>query len=83
MSPTKLQARLARLGAEETGQTLIEYAGMALLISIVVIVVLTAVGLDLAEMMDEIENTLGLGADNTMDTTPGTDDQAAPTGVVS
>jgi Flp pilus assembly pilin Flp len=81
MSPTNLPARIARLRADETGQTLVEYAGMALLISIVVIVVLTALGLDLAEMMDEIENTLGLGADNTLDTTPGTDDASAPTNV--
>ena len=38
---------------------------------------LAAIGLDLAETFDEIENALGLGADNTIDTTPGTNDAAA------
>ncbi len=77
---TLLRRQLSRLQAED-GQTLIEYGGVALLISIAVLVLLTALGLDIAEGFDEIENTLGLGDDNTIDTTPGTDDASAPAGV--
>jgi Flp pilus assembly pilin Flp len=79
MSPANLQARLARLRSEEAGQTLIEYAGMVLLLAIGSIVILAAVGLDLAELFDAIEDKLGLGAGNT---TPGTDDAASAPGVV-
>jgi Flp pilus assembly pilin Flp len=75
-----LRARIARLRKDE-GQTLIEYALLAFLIAIVSILLLAAIGLDLAETFDEVENALGLGNSNTI-TTPGTDDQAAPTGVV-
>src|SRR5215204_864031 len=75
-----LRGQLARLRKDEEGQTLIEYALLAFLVAIVSILLLAAIGLDLAETFDEIENALGLGADNTV-TTPGTDDQAAPTGV--
>ena len=75
-----LRARIARLRKDE-GQTLIEYALLAFLIAIVSILLLAAIGLDLAETFDEVENALGLGTSNTIDTTPGTDDQAAPTGV--
>ena len=75
-----LRVQLARL-KDESGQTLIEYALLAFLIAIVSIVLLAAIGLDLAETFDKIENSLGLGADNTVDTTPGTDDATAPTGV--
>ena len=60
---------------------MIEYAGMALLISVALIVLLTAIGLDLAEGFDVIENTLGLGESNVVDAAPGIDDAAAPTGV--
>jgi Flp pilus assembly pilin Flp len=81
MSSTYLHARLARVRGEEAGQTMIEYAGMTLLVSIVVIVLLTAMGLDLAELFNEVEDTLGLGTQNTMDTTPGTDDASAPSSV--
>ena len=83
MSPIILKARLARLRTEEAGQTLIEYAGMVLLVSIAVIALLGAIGLDIAEGFDKLEDALGLGADNVVDTAePGQDDQAAPTGVV-
>jgi Flp pilus assembly pilin Flp len=75
-----LRAQMARLRDEE-GQTLIEYALLAFLVAIVSIVLLSAIGLDLAETFDEIENALGLGNDNTVNTTPGTDDATAPTGV--
>jgi Flp pilus assembly pilin Flp len=75
-----VRAQLARLRKDD-GQTLIEYALLAFLIAIVSIVLLYAIGLDLAETFDEIENALGLGVDNTIDTTPGTDDASAPTNV--
>jgi Flp pilus assembly pilin Flp len=81
MSSHPLQRRLARLRSED-GQTMIEYGGVALLISITVILIMAAIGLDIAEGFDYIEDALGLGNDNTIDTAPGTDDQAAPTGVL-
>jgi Flp pilus assembly pilin Flp len=55
-----LRAQMARLRDEE-GQTLIEYALIAFLIAIVSIVLLSAVGFDLAETFDEVENALGVG----------------------
>ncbi len=75
-----LRARIARLRKDD-GQTLIEYALLAFLIAIVSILLLAAIGLDLAETFDEVENALGLGTTNTI-TTPGTDDTAAPAGVL-
>jgi Flp pilus assembly pilin Flp len=75
-----LRAQMARLRDEEEGQTLIEYALLAFLVAIVSIVLLAAIGLDLAETFDEVENALGLGSPNTP-ATPGTDDAVAPTGV--
>ena len=74
-------ARLQRLRWEEDGQTMIEYAGMALLVSIAVILLLSAVGLDLAETFDEIENALGIGATNDIPADPGVSDATPPTGV--
>ena len=81
MTPTDVHARLTRLRSDEAGQTLIEYSGMALLVSIAVIVLLSAIGLDIAEWFDAVEDALGLGAGNTVDTSPGTDDTSAPSGV--
>ena len=75
-----LRAQMARLRTDEEGQTLIEYALLALLIAIVAIMLLAAIGLDLAETFDEVENALGLGAPNTP-AAPGVDDTAAPAGV--
>jgi Flp pilus assembly pilin Flp len=75
-----LRAQMARLRTDEEGQTLIEYALLAFLVAIVSIVLLAAIGLDLAETFDAVENALGLGDDNTI-TTPGVDDTAAPAGV--
>ena len=77
---TYMRVQMSRLRKDEAGQTLIEYALLAFLIAIVSIVLLAAIGLDLAETFDEIENALGLGADNTV-TAPGTDDASAPSGV--
>ena len=81
MISTYLRVQLSRLRQDgESGQTLIEYALLAFLVAIVSIVLLAAIGLDLAETFDEIENALGLGSDNTVGTL-GTDDATAPTGV--
>ena len=82
MSLTKIRAHLTRLRSE-AGQTLIEYGGMVLLVSIAVIIFLSAIGLDLAEVFDRVENELGLGAGNTVDATPGTSDTATAPGVVN
>ena len=80
---TYVRAQWARLREDERGQTLIEYALLAFLIAIVSIVLLSAIGLDLAETFNKIEDSLGLGANNTVDTTPGTNDAAPPAGVNS
>ena len=83
MSPINLKARLARLRTEDAGQTLIEYGGMILLVSIIVIVLLAAIGLDVVEVFNRLEDSLGLGDPNTVDPTePGNNDQAPPTGVL-
>ena len=71
-----VRATLARI-REEEGQTLIEYALLAFLVAIVSILLLTAIGLDLAETFDQVENALGIGAENTV-TTPGVSDVATP-----
>ena len=75
-----LRGQLARLRKDEEGQTLIEYALLAFLIAIVSILLLAAIGLDLAETFDQVENALGIGASNDVGTL-GTDDQTAPDGV--
>jgi Flp pilus assembly pilin Flp len=76
---TYLRARLAALRDDVEGQTLIEYALLAFLIAIVAILLLAAIGLDLAETFNEVEDSLGLGNDNTVATPVGTDDQDVPT----
>ena len=81
MNFLEIRTRLTRLGREEAGQTLIEYAGVALLVSIAVIIILAALGLDLAEGFDYIENSLGLGDPNAVPAAPGVSDTATPTGV--
>ncbi len=75
----QLRAQLARLRKDD-GQTLIEYALLAFLVAIVSIVLLAAIGLDLAETFDEVENALGLNGENDI-ATPGKDDADAPAGV--
>jgi Flp pilus assembly pilin Flp len=81
MTAINVHARVTRRISDESGQTLIEYAGMVLLVSTALIVLLSALGLDLAEWFDAVEDHLGVGGDNTVDSTPGTDDAAAPSGV--
>jgi pilus assembly protein Flp/PilA len=61
-----------RMSDEERGQTLIEYALIATLIAIAAILLLTAVGLDLNETFDSVENALGIGGADSV-TTPGGD----------
>jgi Flp pilus assembly pilin Flp len=77
-----LRAQMARLRDEE-GQTLIEYALLAFLVAIVSIVLLTALGIDLAETFNQVEDTLGLDADGTENTTPPADDDANVDGTVN
>jgi Flp pilus assembly pilin Flp len=64
----------------EEGQTLIEYALLAFLIAIAAIIFLSAIGLDLAETFDKVENSLGIGATNDA-TAGGVSDVSAKTGV--
>jgi Flp pilus assembly pilin Flp len=64
----------------EEGQTLIEYALLAFLIAIAAILFLSAIGLDLAETFDKVENSLGIGATNDA-TAGGISDVSAKTGV--
>jgi Flp pilus assembly pilin Flp len=82
MFPIELRSRLARLQAEEAGQALIEYAFLAVLVAIVAIVFLAAIGLDLTEPFNAIEDVLGLGGENTVDPPAvGIDDAATADGV--
>jgi Flp pilus assembly pilin Flp len=64
----------------EEGQTLIEYALLAFLIAIAAIIFLSAIGLDLAETFDHVENALGIGNANSA-TTGGVSDVSAASGV--
>lgn len=80
ISSTKLRVRLGRLRTSESGQTLVEYALLGVLVSIVAIAFLAAAGLDLSEAYDAVENVLGVGGDNTVTTPVGEDDTAAPAG---
>ncbi len=75
-----LRAQLARVRSEENGQTLIEYALLAFLIAIAAIIFLSAIGLDLAETFDEVENALGLNDENDA-TAGGVSDAATADGV--
>jgi Flp pilus assembly pilin Flp len=59
----------------EEGQTLIEYALIASLVAIAAILLLVAVGWDIQETFDEVENALGFGTNGTA---PTGDDDGAP-----
>jgi Flp pilus assembly pilin Flp len=52
---------VTRIARAEDGQAMIEYALIGSLISVAAIIFLTAVGLDVQEVFDAIENALGLG----------------------
>lgn len=75
-----VRVQLARLRSEIEGQTLIEYALLAFLIAIAAIIFLSAIGLDLAETFDAVENALGLGLENDA-TASGVNDATAASGV--
>ena len=78
---TTIRTRLAGLRAEQDGQTLIEYALIAFLVALACIVFLSAVGLDLAETYDHVENALGIGGDNAVPVQPvGVSDTTVPVG---
>jgi pilus assembly protein Flp/PilA len=59
----------------EEGQTLIEYALIASLVAIAAILLLVAVGWDIQETFDEVENALGFGTNGGA---PAGDDDGAP-----
>jgi Flp pilus assembly pilin Flp len=75
MLKTTLRRLAARLNKED-GQTLIEYALIATLIAIAAIVLLAAVGFDLAETFNEVEDVLGVGEEEAP--VPAGDDDAEP-----
>jgi Flp pilus assembly pilin Flp len=59
----------------ERGQGMVEYALILFLIAIGAVVLLTAIGWDIQEVFDEVENALGLGSNAPA---PAGDDDAAP-----
>jgi Flp pilus assembly pilin Flp len=63
----------ARFGSER-GQGMVEYALIVFLISIGSLILLTAIGLDLQEVFDKVEDALGDGAAD--DENPTGDDDA-------
>jgi Flp pilus assembly pilin Flp len=69
-----LAARLDEARREE-GQGMVEYALILFLISIGAVVLLTAIGWDIQETFDAVEEALGLGSNAP---TPGGDDDAEP-----
>ena len=66
---TYIKARLR----DEEGQTLIEYALIASLVAIAAILMLVAVGWDIQETFDQVEEALGFGTNGTAPT--GDEDQ--------
>jgi pilus assembly protein Flp/PilA len=87
----KLRERLLKTSIEiryalqnERGQGMVEYALILFLISIGAVVLLTAIGFDVQEVFDEVEEALGTGegdapeATGDEDAEPG-DEFAAPT----
>lgn len=50
---------LARIRKDEDGQSMIEYALLAFLIAIAAVVLLSVIGVDIAEIFDDVENNLG------------------------
>jgi len=70
----------ARVRKEEEGQTLVEYGLLAFLIAIAAVLFLLAIGIDLTEVFDRVENSLGFDAADDQGPT-GDDDQATNTAV--
>ena len=80
----RLDRLLRRAGArirQDQGQTLVEYAVLAALIAVASILFLSAIGLDIAEIFDKVENAFGIGSPNTVGP-GGVSDVAPKTGVV-
>jgi Flp pilus assembly pilin Flp len=71
---------LRRLRAGEQGQTLVEYAMLAFCIAIASTIFLAAIGFDIAEVFDHLEDTFGLGTANNVTTGTGISDVSAATG---
>ena len=61
----------------ERGQGMVEYALILFLISIGAVLFLTAIGFDVQEVFDEVEDALGVG-DPEAPADEGDNDQAAP-----
>jgi len=62
----------------DRGQGMVEYALILFLISIGAVLFLTAIGFDVQEVFDEVEDALGIGPAEAP-TDEGDNDQAAPT----
>jgi Flp pilus assembly pilin Flp len=65
------------LGSER-GQGMVEYALILFLISIGAVLFLTAIGVDVQEVFDEVENALGIGPDIEAPGDEGDDDTPSP-----
>ena len=65
----------AYLGSEQ-GQGMVEYALILFLVSIGAVLLLTAIGFDIQEVFNAVENTLGFGASE--DPGPVGDNDASP-----
>jgi Flp pilus assembly pilin Flp len=71
-----LTKALARVRRDEDGQSMIEYALLAFLIAIAAVVLLSVIGVDIAEVFDSVENNLGDDTAADDGTTPPGDDNA-------
>ena len=69
-----------RLRKEESGQSMIEYALLAFLIAIAAVVLLSVIGVDIAEVFDDVEDNLGDDTAANDGTTPVGDDNADEAG---
>jgi Flp pilus assembly pilin Flp len=67
---------LARVRRDEDGQSMIEYALLAFLIAIAAVVLLSVLGVDIAEVFDSVENNIGDDTAADDGTTPTGDDDA-------
>jgi pilus assembly protein Flp/PilA len=63
--------------SNERGQGMVEYALILFLISIGAVLFLTAIGFDIQEVFDEVENALGID-DGEVPAAEGDDDNPAP-----
>ena len=55
----------SRVRRDEEGQAMIEYALLAFLIAIAAVVLLSVIGVDIAEVFDDVENSLGSSTEAT------------------